>query len=57
MDSSTKEHPSKKGNGKRHTAGAPGSSKNTQEKDATPKELENTQNNLVGETKENQVQT
>jgi hypothetical protein len=47
----------KKGNGKRHTAGAPGSSKNNQEKDATPKELENTQNNPAGATQENQVQT
>jgi hypothetical protein len=47
----------KRGNGKGHTSGAPGSSKNKQEKDATPKELEKTQINLAGSTEENQVHT
>jgi len=38
----------KKGNGKWHTSGAPGSSKINQEKDATPNNSEKTQINPAG---------
>jgi len=46
----------RKGNGKRHNAGATGSLKKTQEQEINPKEIEIQQNNQAGTAIENQEQ-
>jgi hypothetical protein len=47
----------RKGNGKRHNAGATGSFKKIQEQEINPKEIEIPQDNHTGATNENQEQT